>query len=154
MESGDASTDRVAAAAELAALQADRAAMAERIVQPWWYDVLLGLLTFGFLASYATRDVWIVAGAAVLFFAGLWGLTRVFRRLTGVWISGDRPGPTQRTLKVWLGCCIGWAVAAGCAMAFDLPELVLAASAVCGVAVALISRWWTRIYVAELRGEL
>jgi hypothetical protein len=31
---------------------------------------------------------------------------------------------------------------------------MVVAGAVLGVGVALISRWWTRIYAAELRGEL
>jgi hypothetical protein len=49
MESSD--LDRDAAAAQLATLSADRAALAGRVLQPWWYDVVLGLLLFGFLAS-------------------------------------------------------------------------------------------------------
>ena len=44
-------------AAQLAALQADRVALADRVVQPWWYDVALGLLLFGFLASYAVDSL-------------------------------------------------------------------------------------------------
>lgn len=43
--------DRDAAAAQLAALESDRAALADRVVQPWWHDALLGLLLFGFIAS-------------------------------------------------------------------------------------------------------
>ncbi len=45
--------DRDTAAAQLAALRADRVALADRVVQPWWYDVALGLLLLGLLASYA-----------------------------------------------------------------------------------------------------
>jgi hypothetical protein len=41
MESDEVS-DRDAARAELAALQSQRAALADRAVQPWWYDALLG----------------------------------------------------------------------------------------------------------------
>ena len=43
--------DRAGAEAQLATLQAQRAALADRAVQPWWYDALLGLLLFGFVAS-------------------------------------------------------------------------------------------------------
>ena len=44
-------TDPAVAAAQLAALRSGRAAMAERAMQPWWYDALLGLLVFGLLSG-------------------------------------------------------------------------------------------------------
>ncbi|WP_217640543.1 hypothetical protein [Blastococcus tunisiensis] len=154
MESDGGSMDTAAAAAELTALRADRAALAERVVQPWWYDVLLGLLVFLFLGSYATHDWWLIGGAGVLFAVGLWGLTLVYRRLTGMWVSGLRPGPTQRAMTVWFWCCVTWGGAALLDLAVGLPWLVVGASAGCAVAVVFVSRWWTRIYVAELRGEL
>lgn len=149
--------DATTAAAELAALRADRSALAERVVQPWWYDVLLGLLVFVFFGSYATHDWWLIGGAWALGGLGIWGLVTVYRRRTGLWVSGYRPGPTQRALRVWFWCCVSWGVVAvldaGVAAAF-LTYLLVAVSAACGVALALVSRWWTRIYVAELRGEL
>jgi protein-S-isoprenylcysteine O-methyltransferase Ste14 len=93
MES-DGTSDRAAAEAQLAALRARRSAPADRAMQPWWNDVLLGLLLFAFIGSYAFHSNWV-------------------RR----------------------------------------PAMVVA-GAVLGVVVAAISRWWTRSYVAELRGEL
>ncbi|MGY1884677.1 MULTISPECIES: hypothetical protein [unclassified Blastococcus] len=154
MESDERATDATRAAAELATLRAQRVALAERVVQPWWYDVLLGVLVFAFLGSYATHNWWLIGGAGLVFLAGCWGLVTVYRRLTGMWVNGMRPGPTQRATTVWFWCCVSWVVAA-CLDAFlDLPELLLGVSAACGVAVALVSRWWTRIYAAELRGEL
>lgn len=146
--------DTTAAAAELAALRADRAALAERVVQPWWYDVLLGLLVFVFLASYATHNWWLIGAAWVLFALGCWGLRTVYTRLTGIWVNGLRPGPTQRAMTVWFWCCVTWGGAALLDVVVDLPWLLVGVSAACGVAVAFVSRWWTRIYVAELRGEL
>ena len=44
----------------------DRAALAERVVQPWWYDALLGLLVAGFISSYSTQNVWVISGALLL----------------------------------------------------------------------------------------
>jgi hypothetical protein len=64
-------TDRDAAAAQPAALQADRVALADRLLQPWWYDVALGLLLFGFIASYAADSLG-VTFPALLVFAGGW----------------------------------------------------------------------------------
>lgn len=154
MESQDHPLDAPTAAAELAALQGDRAALADRVVQPWWYDVLLGVLVFVFLGSYATHDWRAIAAAWVLCGLGCWGLVTVYKRLTGMWISGFRPGPTRRALSVWFAACVAWVVAALVDAAFGLPLLLVAVSAGCGLALAFVSRWWTRIYVAELRGEL
>ena len=146
--------DVTAAAAELAALQADREAMAQRVVQPWWYDVLLGLVVFGFFGSYATHNWWVKGAAFLLLPLAVWGLATLYKRVTGVWLSGRRPGPTQRPLRIWLALCIGWAVANMIEDLLDVRGAILVASAVCGVSIAFLSRWWTRIYVAELRGEL
>ncbi|TKJ20515.1 hypothetical protein [Blastococcus sp. CCUG 61487] len=149
--------DAPTASAELAALQADRAALADRVVQPWWYDVLLGLLVFVFLGSYATGNWWVIGGAWLVAGLGVWALTRVYRRLTGFWVSGLRPGATQRAMRVWFWCCVSWgAVALLHAFVEEtaVTYLLVAVSAACGIAMTFVSRWWTRIYVAELRGEL
>ncbi len=92
---GPEAIDRHAAAAQLAAMQADREALADRVVQPWWYDALLWLvLAFPvFAAALVAEEVLDVDGAMV------------------------------------------------------------GAGVVLGIAVAVISRWWSRIYVAELRGQ-
>src|SRR5690349_24584105 len=79
--------DRDAAVAQLAALQADRAALADRVLQPWWYDVALGLLLFGFLSSYAFDSLWVTFPALVVFCAGLGALVAAYRRITGVWVT-------------------------------------------------------------------
>ena len=155
MESDGGTTDATTAAAELAALGNDRAALADRVVQPWWYDALLGLLVAGFLSSYSTRNAWVISGALVLLLLGVRGLMALYRRITGVWVNGLRPGPTQRAVKVWF---VVYAVVVGAAAVFefllDVRGGMVAGGVVVGAAMALISRWWTRIYVAELRGEL
>jgi hypothetical protein len=147
--------DRTAAAAELAALDADRAALAERVVQPWWYDALLGLLVAGFIASYSSRNAWVVLGAFLVLALGLRGLMAVYRRITGMWVSGLRPGPTQRATRVWF---VVYAVVVAAAAVFEygleIRGAMVVAGIVLGVAIAVISQWWARIYVAELRGEL
>jgi len=147
--------DATTAAAELAALGKDRAALAERVVQPWWYDALLGLLIAGFLSSYSTHNVWVISGALVLLLVAMRGLMAIYRRITGVWVNGFRPGPTQRAIKVWL---VVYGVVVGAAAIFefllDVRGAMVVGGIVVGVAIAVISRWWTRIYVAELRGEL
>ena len=151
----DAVPDRRTAEAELATLQAQRAALADRAVQPWWYDALLGLLIAGFLASYSLRNTWVTLGALVLLLVGLRGMIALYTRLTGLWVNGFRKGPTRRAIHVWL---VLYAVVLGAAAIaeylLDVRGAMAVGGAVIGVGLALISRWWTRIYVAELRGEL
>jgi hypothetical protein len=147
--------DTTAAAAELAALDADRAALAERVVQPWWYDALLGLLVAGFISSYSTRNVWVILGALVVLLAGVRGPMAVYRRVTGVWVSGLRPGATQRAITVWyVVYAVVVAAAAVVEYGLEIRGALVVAGIVLGVSIAGISQWWMRIYVAELRGEL
>ena len=145
--------DREAAAAQLAALQADRAALAERAMQPWWYDALLGLLVFGLLATY-DLPTWARLGVLAGILAGLGGLVSVYRRRTGTWVSGARPGPTRRAYVTWLAVAFPVFLAALFAEeVLDLDGAMVVAGAVLGVGVAVVSRWWTRLYVAGPRGE-
>ena len=146
--------DRAAAEAQLATLQAQRAALAERAMQPWWYDAVLGLLLFGFIASYAWHDTWLTLGATAVFLLCLRGMIALYKRHTGFGISGFRQGRTRWAVAVWVVCVLvvlgaGFALdGAGHAWAMPVAGLVL------GIAVAAVSRWWTRIYVADLREGL
>lgn len=150
---GPGALDRDAAAAQLAALQADRAALADRALQPWWYDALLGLLVFALVASY-DLPVWWRLAVLLAVLAGLGGLVQVYRRLTGTWVSGDRPGPTRRTYVTWLAVAFPVFLAALVAEeVLDLDGAMVVAGAVLGVGIALVSRWWGHLYVAELRGD-
>lgn len=151
MESDEVS-DRDAARAELAALQSRRAALADRAMQPWWYDALLGLLLFVFVSSYALHDNWVSLAAVVVFLLCLRGLVEVYERRTGFWVDAFRKGPTRRALAVWMAFALG-VLLAGFAADEHWGGAMLVAGAVLGVGVAVISRWWSRIYVAELRGE-
>jgi hypothetical protein len=134
-------SDRAAAEAELAALQSQRAALAERAMQPWWYDALLGLLLFGFTLA-----------ALVVFLVCIRGLVEVYQRRTGFWVHGFREGRTWRAVSVWIAFALVLHLA-GFAADDHWGGAMVVAGAVLGVGVALISRWWTRIYVAELRGQ-
>ena len=147
MESNE--IDRDAAAAQLAALDADRAALADRVLQPWWYDVLLGLLLFGFLASYAFDSLWVTFPALVVFFAGVGALVAAYKRISGVWGS---PGP--RVVALW-GVLVLLVLVPAFVLAegFDQHWVMVPAGAVLGVAVGVLSRLWGRAWVAELRGE-
>ncbi|MFW3170128.1 hypothetical protein [Geodermatophilus sp. CPCC 206100] len=151
MESHEVS-DRAAAAADLAALAGSRAALADRVVQPWWYDVSLGVLMAVFISSYTTRSVWWIMGGLALLAVGSLLLVGVYKRRTGVWLSGKRGGAPQKAVAAF--AVLYGAALAGGALAEYLLEIrgaMVVAGIVAGVGVALTSRWWTRLYVAELR---
>jgi hypothetical protein len=148
MESNE--LDRDGAAAQLAALQADRVALADRVLQPWWYDVALGLLLFGFLASYAFDSLWVTFPALVLFGAGNGALVSAYKRISGLWLR--TPG---RVMWIW-----GAAVVLVLGPAFVLAEaydqhwVMVPAGAVLGLGVGVLSRIWGRACVARMRSEL
>ena len=141
--------DRDTAVAQLAALQADRAALADRVLQPWWHDVALGLLLFAFLSSYAFDSLWVTFPALVLFCAGLGVLVSAYRRITGIWVS-----ITPRALALWGAVVLVVLVPAlVLAQGYDQHWAMVVAGAVLGAAAAVFGRRWGRAYAAELRGE-
>ncbi|OMQ13760.1 hypothetical protein A7K94_0221310, partial [Modestobacter sp. VKM Ac-2676] len=103
--------DREQAAAQLAELQAGRAQLADRVMQPWWHDVAAGLLLFGFFASSVVETSWVRAVAVLVLAGGLGWLAWSYRRRTGVWASPDG--------RVWLT----WVPLA---LVVSVPALVLA----------------------------
>ena len=153
MESEGTTTDPAVAAAQLASLQAGRAAVADRAMQPWWYDAVLGLLVFQFVASYSF-DTWVTVLAAVVLGLGSWGLIAAYRRITGFWVNGLRSGATAPAMWAWFVLYAAvLAAAAAAEHLLDMRYAMVAAGAVLGVAIAVLSRWWTRLFIAELRGR-
>jgi hypothetical protein len=148
MESNE--MDRDDAAAQLAALRADRTALADRVLQPWWYDVALGLLLFGFLSSYAFDSLWVTFPALVVFLAGLGALVAAYKRITGVWMSAG-----GRVMWVW-GALVVLVLAPAFVLAevYDRRWAMVVAAAVLGIAVGVLSRLWGRAYVTQLRKGL
>jgi hypothetical protein len=155
MESNDGAAPPVDAAAALAALGADRSAMADRAMQPWWYDVALGLLVFQLVASYSLHRNWVTLLAVAVLVVGCLALKRTYERITGFWVSGLRPGATRRAVRVWsVGYAVVLAAAAGAEYGLGWHGAMAVAGVLLGIGVALTSRWWSRIYIAELRKGL
>ena len=148
MESHD--IDRDTAAAQLAALSADRAALAERALQPWWYDVALGLLLFGFLASYAADSLWVTFAALAVFLASLSVLVAAYKRITGIWVNVTWPAMAAWAAVVVPVLVAGFVLAEG----FDQHWAMVVAGAVLGGAVVAFSRYWGHKMVAEMRTSL
>ena len=154
MESNEVD-DRAAAEAELSSLRADRTALAERVLVPWWYDALLSLLVFGLLSSYSARSNWVTLSAVAAFLLGLGGMKVLYQRLTGVWVNGFRTGATRRAIHVWLAAYgVLLSAAAVAEYLLDLRGAMVVGGAVIAVVLYAVNRWWTRIYVAELREGL
>ncbi|MCW2583769.1 MAG: conserved rane protein of unknown function [Klenkia sp.] len=151
MESDNVIRDR--AAADLAALQTDRTALADRLRQPWWYDPALGLLTAGFVASCSFGFPWVTLGALVVVLVGVRLLMAAYTRHTGTWISGFSGGPaTDRLVRAW-GVLAGIVLVAGLVaeLAFDLRFAMVVAGVVVGGTAALLSHRWTTVYQRQLR---
>ena len=144
--------DRAAAEAQLATLQAQRTALAERATTPWWYDALLGLLLFGFVASYSLDNTWVTLAAVAVFLLCLRGMVVLYRRLTGFWVDGFRRGPTRRAIAVWIVGSLAVLGAGFLAEDHRRGSMVIA-GAVLAVGLVLVNRWWGRLYAAELRGS-
>jgi len=140
--------DRDEAAAQLARLQADREALADRVLQPWWYDVCLGLLLFGFVSSYAFDSLWVTFPALIVFMAGLGALVAAYKRITGVWVQ-----PTGHRVFVLWGALVLLVLVPAFVLAegFGQHWVMVVAGAVLGVSVGVLSRKWGLAYVAELR---
>ena len=148
MESNE--IDRDTAAAQLAALRADRVALADRVVAPWWYDVTLGLLLFGFLASYAFDSLWVTFPALVVFMAGLGALVAAYKRITGIWVN-----VTPGAMAAWIAVVLPvLATAFVLSEGFDQRWAMVVAGAVLGLAVVLFGRYWGRRFAADLRTSL
>ncbi len=140
--------DRDDAAAQLAALQADRAALADRVLQPWWYDVALGSLLFGFVASYAFDSLWVTFPAMVVFFAGLGALVAAYKRITGVWVNAGARVMVPWATLVPLVLVPAFVLAEG----YGHHWVMVPAGAVLGLAVMVMGRVWGRAYADHLRG--
>ncbi|TFV48523.1 hypothetical protein [Blastococcus sp. TF02A-35] len=139
-----------------AALQSDRAALAERLVQPWWWDVAFGVLVAGFLGSYSSRSIWVILAAVVVFAVGVRALVAVYQRITGTWWDASKVGPVQERVRAALRrLLVGYFALLGLGAAaeflLDVRGAMVVAGVVMGVAAGWSSRWVTRIYVAGLR---
>src|SRR3712207_6685363 len=102
MESRGGTTDAVTAAAQLAALQADRDRLADRAMQPWWHDVGLGVVVFGLISASAVDNPVIMIAVIVICAAGLGALVSAYKRVTGMWVNVFRRGPTRKAVNTWM----------------------------------------------------
>ena len=141
------------AAAALAALDGDRAALADRVRQPGWYDPALGLLVGGFFATYSFSYPWATLAAVPVFGVGILLLVRAYRAHTGLWVSGFHGSPSTKPLVWWSMVAAGLLLVIGLVaqLGFEVRYAMVAVGVVLGVGAALLSRRWTTAYQRDLR---
>lgn len=145
-----AASDWDVAREALSALDADGARLAERVITPWWYHPILGLIVALMVIGVAHPGA-LGFGLVALGVAGIAVLVRAYTLRTGVWIS-QVAGPATRQLQRVLIAV--YTVLMGAALALRVTEpspwwALLPALA------GLLATWvMGRHYDRELRREL
>ena len=86
-------TEQLDAHDALAAIARQPHEAAERLVTPWWYHPVLGVLVGGLVVAAQAASTACRIAVLVVFFVGLAALVRAYQRVTGLWVSGYRRGP-------------------------------------------------------------
>jgi hypothetical protein len=110
----ESSVDPREASAALDLVASTRADLADRLVTPWWYHPVLGVMAGWVVAAPAARSLAVWYAAVAAFVVGCAVLARTYRRLTGVWISGPATGRASR----W-----AWSLAVALVVAAGLSAL-------------------------------
>ncbi len=76
----------------LAAIKGARANAADRLVTPWWYHPVLGLLAAVFVVAITIGGTWVAIAVAFVYFVGLGVLVGAYKEKTGLWINGLTAG--------------------------------------------------------------
>jgi hypothetical protein len=115
-----------------------RAAVADRLVTPWWYHPILGLLLAGYVVGLSFGGTLVRAIVVAVFVLACFALMQAYRRVTGVWISGFEAGRASRWAQALSALAVitltaGWAIADFSDLTW--PVWVLAAAAFVGTIV-------------------
>jgi hypothetical protein len=141
------------AQAALAAVDESRSDIADRLITPWWYHPVLGVLIGG-LITVATIGVAFptLIGVLAVYAVGVYLLMSAYRRKTGVWMNGFGGGPRARRSLVLLFATTLLIAIAGSVFSMGLE--IRWTAVLTGLAVALTMTFWGRHYDALLRAEL
>ena len=140
------------AAAALGLVSSSRAQLADRLVTPWWYHPTFGLLAATAVSGYGSGSNLLGALGVLVFTVGAVVLVSTYKRITGVWVSGHRPGPAKRyAVAAGLVLGIGMLASVGArALTGGLLPSVLLAVAVAALLVVL-GRRYDDVLRADLR---
>ena len=142
------------AAEQLDAIADTRAAVADRLVTPWWYHPIFGVLIAGYVAGTGYGNSLVKMATVLLFFAAVAVLAKAYQRLTGVWVSGFDAGRASRWATA-LGAMVGviavaaWVV--GDYTDLHWPVWALAATGLAGT--IILGRGFDNALRAQLRAS-
>jgi hypothetical protein len=137
----------------LAIVSDARAAVADRLMTPWWYHLILGLLVSAYVVALSLGSV-LVKGVTLVLFVGACGLlARTYRRMTGVWVSGFDVGGRAGRWASALGILVGVLTGAAWGIAYwtELRWPVWCLAAVALAAVVILGRRFDVSLRAQLR---
>ena len=143
------------AAAALGLVSASRARLADRLVTPWWYHPALGLLGGVAVLGHGSGSTALRLLGLVVFAVGCGVLVGSYRRLTGAWANGYRPGPARR-YAVAGGLVLGGGIAASAASRAATDSLVAPAALALAVLLAtvVLGRRYDDVLRADLRADV
>jgi fructose-specific phosphotransferase system IIC component len=141
------------AQAALAAVQQSRSDMADRLITPWWYHPVLGVLVGG-LITVATVGVpfQTLLGVIAVYGAGLAFLVTAYRRKARVWASGWDGGPKSRRTLTLLFAVVLVTTVVGAMASMGLE--IRWAAPITGLVVAVFMTVWGRHFDKVMRAEL
>jgi len=134
------------ARAALAAIDAGRTAAAERLVSPLWYHPILGILMAGYLAAVASRSIIVTLLALPIFLTGVFALVSVYKKITGLWISGFNTGRAS-----WWAAAMSAILVILFGLAYAQVWNVWVAATTAFIAVNVFGRLFDRTLRASLR---
>ena len=147
-DSGRPSVTPEDASASLDLVDQARADLADRLVTPWWYHPILGLIEAAFVVSFALPTPWrlvLVVGAI----AALGGLVRAYSALTGLAVFG---GSYWSMARGWIIALLAVVVVAlALSLLGDSLAVSLAAAALAFVATVVCGRRADKAIRARLR---
>ena len=127
-----------------------RAELADRLVTPWWYHPVPGVLVGGLIAAQALPALGSLL-VLPLHGVGLGLLVAAYRRRTGLWISGFHPASPKGPLWAVVGVVAALLVAAA---VLDEGFGITAAPVVAGVLAVPVVVVVGRRYDEALRASL
>ncbi|HEX8628736.1 MAG TPA: hypothetical protein VF755_11250 [Catenuloplanes sp.] len=138
--------------AQLSVIAEARAALADRLTTPWWYHPALGLLITGHVLSIGLGGTTVKTAGGVLFIAGCCALVSIYRRLTGVWVSGFDAGRASRWATA-MGALVGTVLAGAWALDYftELTWPIWYLAAVAFVGAVVLGRRFDTALRAQLR---
>ena len=139
------------ALAAIASIDGARTNAADRLVTPWWYHPVLGLLAAVFVVVYTTGGTVAMISVAVVYFGGLGILMGAYKEKTGMWINGLKAGKATWwtvPLVVIMVACMGAAYYFHAEQGLEWPAWVA------GIIVFVAVNFFGRRFDVALRSQL